>query len=1220
MKKILYFLTVILAPGMLNLEAADQFFSGSGTALDSSSYGTTSAGPFTSSFTNGNTWNYSGVASGTGTGGTLTVVGMNATQNFTVTSAAGILSLSGTVSVSPSVTLDLGAEIIDGTTGFTKAGTGKLVLSGSSTISGTANIAAGIIRATTSTSALGTAVLNFSGSGATLQLANDTGLNFGRNVVDNTVGANATIVSDRLTGPGAGVTHTLGSLTIASSTLAIQVGSNVTSGTAGVTFAGTTSLGGTTPIFDVQSGALLTLSAVNTGNPTALRIIKTVGAGDMAVTGIINTGSGGVNQAGTGKLTLSGSNTFTGATTVTSGTLRATTSASALGAGSLSLAGGTLELANNTGLNFARNTTVSGNMTITSDRLASGAGVTHSLGSLAMGAQTLTITKGTNVSSGTAGITFTGTTTLSGSGTFAPGAGTLLTLADITGAGQNVNVNGAGDMAVTGIIGTTTGGITKAGAGKLTLSGSNTYTGTTSASAGTLRATTSASALGTGALALSGAAVELANDTGLNFGNNTTISANTTFTLDRLTNGAGVTQTLGSLSIGAQQISLTKGTNVTSGTAGLTFGAATLTGGATLTSGSSTLLTLGAVSGTGTLIVNGPGDVAITGNIATGTSGILKSGGIATGLLTLSGSNTYSGTTSIANGAVRATTNASALGTGALALSGGSLQLANDTGLNFGNNTTVSASGTITSDRLTSGNGVTHTLGSLSIGAQTLTVAAGSNVTSGTAGLTFGTTTLSGSGTFAPAAGTLLTLGDLTGTGQSFTVNGAGDMAVTGSIGITTGGITKAGAGKLTLSGSSTYTGTTTLSGGTLRVTNANAMGANPALSVTGVDTLELANDAGLSIGGTLSNGGSSTTIISLDRETAGAGVSYTLGTRWNVAASRTITIQAGSNVTSGTSTLAVSGNAVLAGSNAVFAPQAGTLLTVNSVTTGNTGAAGRSFTVNGTGDMVITSGVTTVGTGGGAVTKSGSGQLTIGGASTYTAGTTINAGTLLLTGSTSAGSAGITLAGGSLKVNVNSGSGAIANTVTFTGTGASYTLQRAGGTNFSAYASTSQIGTNTDVAFLAGTASTTETMSTSFSTLSAATNDADRLSDIFTLNGTGTDKFALQLTVTGLDSAAFIGWLNGGSWVNAVNGNDGSGIYAGFYNLSFAAFLAGHGGTFDGTTMLGAYGNDGAGNTWAVLDHNSDFAAVPEPQTWGLFGLGFGLMCWNLRRRSCRS
>ena len=112
-----------------------------------------------------------------------------------------------------------------------------------------------------------------------------------------------------------------------------------------------------------------------------------------------------------GSLILSFSNTsMLSALTVNAGTLRATTSANALGnnatRNTIALAGGALELANNTGLAFGpstRKTTVSGNTTIRSDRLTTGAGVTHTLGTLSIGSQTLSVAPGAFVTSGTRG-------------------------------------------------------------------------------------------------------------------------------------------------------------------------------------------------------------------------------------------------------------------------------------------------------------------------------------------------------------------------------------------------------------------------------------------------------------------------------------------------------------------------------------------------------------------------------------------------------------------------------------------------------------------------------------------------------------------------------------------------------------------------------------------------------------------------------------------------
>lgn len=159
-------------------------------------------------------------------------------------------------------------------------------------------------------------------------------------------------------------------------------------------------------------------------------------------------------------------------------------------------------------------------------------------------------------------------------------------------------------------------------------------------------------------------------------------------------------------------------------------------------------------------------------------------------------------------------------------------------------------------------------------------------------------------------------------------------------------------------------------------------------------------------------------------------------------------------------------------------------------------------------------------------------------------------------------------------------------------------------------------INTSADLLNLATTAD--RKLTTSFASSSAATNDLDRLSDVFNLTGTTTDAFVMQLSVDSLDSGAFLGWLDGSdAWTLATAGNSGSGSLAGSYTTGFSTFLSDNGGTFNAGTMLGAYGNDGSGNVWAVLDHNSSFAvAIPEPSSIVLLGLSALAAYGILRRR----
>jgi len=96
-----------------------------------------------------------------------------------------------------------------------------------------------------------------------------------------------------------------------------------------------------------------------------------------------------------------------------------------------------------------------------------------------------------------------------------------------------------------------------------------------------------------------------------------------------------------------------------------------------------------------------------------------------------------------------------------------------------------------------------------------------------------------------------------------------------------------------------------------------------------------------------------------------------------------------------------------------------------------------------------------------------------------------------------------------------------------------------------------------------------------------------------------------------------YLGWLedeehkSGGTlpdkieWVHATEGNIGSGTVVANYQGSYDDFVAEHAG-FTVAGYLGSYGVDIEDNTvWAIVDHNSQFGAVPEPATIALLVLG---------------
>lgn len=168
--------------------------------------------------------------------------------------------------------------------------------------------------------------------------------------------------------------------------------------------------------------------------------------------------------------------------------------------------------------------------------------------------------------------------------------------------------------------------------------------------------------------------------------------------------------------------------------------------------------------------------------------------------------------------------------------------------------------------------------------------------------------------------------------------------------------------------------------------------------------------------------------------------------------------------------------------------------------------------------------------------------------------------------------------------------------------------------------------GNGTVATILSGTASGSTDVTFSFSPAGnfSAGNGGDIVSDILTLTGTDGMMFVLQLDYNeaaigafGLEESLYVSWFNplSSEWVNSVYGNSDGGI-------AIHGFI----GAYDENTQfqLGNYGVDTVANrVWAVIDHNSEFAAcglqvVPEPASATLL-LG-GLAACLVRRRRTRA
>jgi len=169
--------------------------------------------------------------------------------------------------------------------------------------------------------------------------------------------------------------------------------------------------------------------------------------------------------------------------------------------------------------------------------------------------------------------------------------------------------------------------------------------------------------------------------------------------------------------------------------------------------------------------------------------------------------------------------------------------------------------------------------------------------------------------------------------------------------------------------------------------------------------------------------------------------------------------------------------------------------------------------------------------------------------------------------------------------------------------------------------------GNVTTATVLDGTSSAGATVSVNFTPAGAfaAGSGGTLVSDIVDFHGTGTDMFVLQISYNAAALAAgqtemslFLQWLDpGGSWENAVLGN--TDIPGGQSNDPTEIF-----GAYDPDTdfQLGYYGVDTADQTvWAVVDHNSEFAAggleaTPEPGTWAMLALGALILALTHKRK----
>ncbi|PRU43557.1 AIDA autotransporter [Salmonella enterica subsp. enterica serovar Weltevreden] len=540
---------------------------------------------------------------------------------------------------------------------LTKQGDGTLILSNTGNDYGDTEIVGGILAAKDAAS-LGTGDVTIA-ENATLALSQGT--------LDNNVTGEGQIVksgSDEL----------------------IVTGDNNYSG-------GTTISGGTLTVDHADS--------LGSGDIDNSGVLK-VGEGELENT---LSGSGSLVKTGSGELTLSGDNDYSGGTIISDGTLIAD-NADSLGTGAVANSGvlqvGEGELENTLSGSGSLVKTGSGELTLSGDNdysggtiISDGTLIADNADSLGTGAVAnsgvLQVGEGEleNTLSGSGSLVKTGSGELTLSGDNDYSGGTIIS--DGTLIADNADSLGTGAVANSGVLQvgegelentlSGSGSLVKTGSGELTLSGDNDYSGGTIISDGTLIAD-NADSLGTGAVANSGV-----------------------------------------LQVGEGELENTlsgSGSLVKTGTGELTLsGDNSYSGGTTITDGMLTAdhadsLGTGAVANSGVLQV-GEGELE---NTLSGSGSLVKTG---TGELTLSGDNSYSGTTTITDGTLIAA-NVNALGGGNIDNSGtlmldanGAFELANVT-THTGATTALAAGSTLDAGQLTQENGSTL---SIDLGAAT---------------------------------------------------------------------------------------------------------------------------------------------------------------------------------------------------------------------------------------------------------------------------------------------------------------------------------------------------------------------------------------------------------------------------------------------------------------------------------------------------------------------
>ncbi len=544
--------------------------------------------------------------------GTLPYIQQQSGTNQTISTSGGlVLGANTVVDITGAGDLTISAPITSTAKNLIRdgGGAGKLILSGNNSgNTGSVFVNTGVVQAA-NTNALGTGATTVS-SGASLELSGGIAPTNNISIASTGVGGNGAIRN--------------------------VSGTNTLSGTITETAAAK---------ITADTGTTLNLTGNLTGVPVTGPNVNTTFAGAGAINvAQITTGTGQVDISTTGTVTFNGgatANTYTGLTTVNSGTLslNKTAGTNAITNGGLLINGGSVSLAANNQIADGAGVTLANSGTFNVNGFTETVGqlsTTSATATTALGAGSLTIAGPNNTNSNYAGI--------------------------LTGAaGSSLNVAGTGKVYLTGN-GSGFAGTTNVSNGTLNISGSNTVlgSGTVNVSSvgnlqmqGGISIANAVNINGTGTSG-NGAIENFAGNNAIN--GNVTLSGNSRIQSDAssLTLGGGVTLGSNTLNVGGNgNVSVT---GVISGLGGLTKdGSGTLsldsansfTGTTVITAGSIVTNASSAFNNSAALTIGSGGSLSLLGTSQTigslGGAGSLDFG--TNGSLTLSGgSATFSGT------------------------------------------------------------------------------------------------------------------------------------------------------------------------------------------------------------------------------------------------------------------------------------------------------------------------------------------------------------------------------------------------------------------------------------------------------------------------------------------------------------------------------------------------------------------------------------------------